>query len=195
MLVEVAELNGSAGNKDFWAKSRAAEAAILETISRLVQRPIVPNTQTGAHCYDFVTSHNTVGDIKIWSGSDLTVELEQFRNGRRWPGWFSVYLEDTGFAGLITANARYSNYHNREVFKVRWINWPSLINWVFKHNESIKTNSRGSYIKINPTFVKHIYIGDYFAVPSKYGAGFKAFDTSKIYCNNNLDIKELQQYF
>jgi hypothetical protein len=135
-----------------------------------------------------------MGDIKIWSGQDLTVELEQFRHGQTVPGWFKVYMGDSSFSGLLTVNARYSDYHQRDVFKVRWVNWPSVINWVYKHSEDARTNSRGSYIKIDPTRLKHIYIGDYFAVPSKYGSTFKAFDTSKIYCNNQLDIKELHQY-
>lgn len=194
MLVEVAELNGAAGNRDFWAKSRVAESAVLSTVGRLVQRKITANPAVGAHAYDFVTSHQTMGDIKIWSGQDLTVELEQFRHGRTVPGWFQVYMGDSAFSGLLAVNARYSDYHQRDVFKVRWINWPSIIEWVFKHGEDVRTNSRGKYIKIDPTRLKHIYIGDYLSVPSKYGSTFKAFDTSKIYCNNQLDINELRQY-
>lgn len=193
--IEIAELNGSAGNKDYFEKSRVAEAAILGVVSRIIQRPLQPTPQRGAVSYDFVTSHGMTGDVKIWSGCELTVELEQNRNGRTVPGWFKTYMGDHQFVGLLTVNCRYSDFHGQEVFKLRWIKWPSLINWVLAHGDQTQSNSRGSYMRVDPTKLKHVYIGDFFAVNSKYGSQHKAFDTSRIFCNTNLNIQELNELF
>jgi len=96
--IEISELNGRVGNKDHFLKSRQAEAQVLQCVSRLIQRPISVNTQVGATPFDFKTEKGGYGDIKIYSKSVLSVELQQYRHGKQVLGWFYEYLKQTDFA-------------------------------------------------------------------------------------------------
>jgi len=193
--IEISELNGQAGNRDYFARSKQAEQLILACVSRLIQRPIHANTQKGVSHFDFVTERKVYGDIKIYSKPEISVELSQFRNNRVIPGWFAEYLTQHAFAGLFTVNPWFSEYHHAQVFKLRWIPWTHMINWVVHHAEHTRTNSRGEYLLVNPTQVNHVYLGDFFATPSVHGDSHKAFDTSKFHANNKLSIKQLYEWF
>lgn len=195
MRVEISELNGRVGNKDHFLKSRWAEQEVLTCVSRLIQRPILANTQSGAQNHDFTTAQGHTGDIKIYSRSDMSVELEQhFLSGTK-PGWFKTYLGDQRFVGMFVINSWQSEFHGCEVFKLRWIPWSSLINHVIMHPEREKNNSRGSYMMVDPTQVNHIYLGDFFSCVSAHGAPHKAFDTTMFYANNKLNIPALHVWF
>lgn len=193
--IEISELNGRVGNSDFFKKSKQAERQILSCVSRLIQKPIHVNTQTGVCHFDFVTEHKGYGDVKIYSKPELSVELSQFRNNRTVPGWFEEYLRQHAFAGLFTVNPWFSEWHDAQVFKLRWIPWSHLINWVVHNAEHIKKNSRGEYLLVDPTRVSHVYLGDFFATPSVHGDAHKAFDTHKFHANNKLNIKQLYEWF
>lgn len=194
-LIEIAELNGSAGNQDYFTQSQQAEQLILRSVSRLIRRPIHPTTVKGAHRYDFHTDKKFVGDVKIWSGSELNIEITQKRNSAITDGWFTSYLAESEFAGLLAVNHWHSSYHNRPVFKLRWMIWHSLIDWVFAHPEQVRVNHRGSYIPVDPMMVQHIYLGDFFAVPSKHGSDHRAFDASVLHTNPQLNIQQMYNWF
>lgn len=193
--IEVSELNGRAGNSDYFEKSRQAEAVICESASRLMQRPITCNPTKGKHVCDFETARNLHGDIKIYSRPKISVEISQFRHGRKIPGWFTEYMQLVTFAGLLTLNPWFSEFHQRHVFKLRWLPWPNLIDYVVMHADQIQCNSGGEYIQIDPVMLPHEYMGDFFEVPSKYGATHKAFDTNRFYANNKLNIQKLHKWF
>jgi hypothetical protein len=193
--VEISELNGRVGNSDHFAKSRQAEAHILTSVSRLIQRPIQPNLTGGVNHFDFHTSKGGLGDIKIYSKPVMSVELQQNRQGRQVAGWFYEYLKQTEFVGLFTVNPWFSEFHQAQVFKLRWIPWAHLINWVIMHAEQIKTNRNGEYMLVDPTHVPHVYVGDFFAHKSVHGDAHAAFDTSRLYANNKLNIKQLYEWF
>lgn len=195
MRVEISELNGRVGNRDHFHKSRQAEQAILTCVSRLIRRPITPNTQPGAQSHDFVTAQGHTGDVKIYSGSDMSVEIEQQFGAKCVPGWFKTYLGDEQFVGMLVVNAWHSEFHGCEVFKLRWIPWHSLINYVIMHPEQEKTNSRGTYMWVDPTQIPHEYLGDFFACASEHGSAHKAFDTGRFYANNQLNIATLYKWF
>jgi hypothetical protein len=194
-LIEIAELNGAAGNQDYFAKSQQAEQLILSSVSRLIRRPIHSTTVKGVHRYDFSTDKKFVGDVKIWSGSELCVEIQQQRGSRVVDGWFTSYLAESEFAGLFAINHWHSVYHNRSVFKLRWIVWHSLIDWVFAHPEQVRTNQHGSYMPVDPMMIQHVYLGDFFAVDSKYGSDRRAFDVSVLHANPELNIQQLYNWF
>jgi hypothetical protein len=105
------------------------------------------------------------------------------------------YLKQSAFVGLFTVNPWFSEYHDAQVFKLRWIPWVSLINWVIMHADDIRTNRSGEYMLVDPTHLNHVYLGDFFSVPSSHGVHHKAFDTSRFYANNNLNIKQLLEWF
>ena len=193
--IEVSELNGRVGNTDYFKKSKQAEQHIIKCVSRLIQKPIHVNMKSGVSHFDFVTAKQGYGDIKIYSKPVMSVELSQFRNNRTVPGWFAEYLRQPAFAGLFTVNPWFSEYHDAHVFKLRWIPWAHLINWVVMHAEHTKTNSRGEYLLVNPTQVNHVYLGDFFSVPSVHGESHLAFDTTVFHANNKLNIKQLYEWF
>lgn len=193
--IEISELNGRVGNTDYFHKSKQAEQKILTCVSRLIQRTIRPNIRSGVSHFDFVTAKGNYGDVKIYSKPDLSVELSQFRNGRIMPGWFEEYLKQHEFAGIFTVNPWFSTYHDAQVFKLRWIPWAHMINWVVHHAEHVKKNSRGEYLLVDPTQVSHVYLGDFFSVPSVYGEAHEAFDTSRFHANNKLNIAQLYEWF
>lgn len=193
--IEISELNGRVGNPDHFVKSRQAEAQVLQCVSRLIQRPIHVNTHLGATPYDFRTEKGGYGDVKIYSKSLMSVELQQRRRGVQVPGWFSEYLKQPEFVGMFIINPWYSEFHGAQVFKLRWIPWPPLINWVIMHAEHIKQNSQGEYLLVDPTHVSHVYLGDFFATKSVHGDAHAAFDTSRFHANNNVNIKQLLEWF
>lgn len=193
--IEISELNGRVGNRDHFTKSRQAEAQVLQCVSRLIQRPITPNNRSGVTHFDFQTAKGGYGDIKIYSKPVLSVELQQYRQGVQVTGWFYEYLKQQAFAGLFTINPWFSEYHGAQVFKLRWIPWTHLINWVVMHAEHTRKNSRGEYLLVDPTQVSHVYLGDFFASASVHGHSHAAFDTGRFYANNKLNIKQLYEWF
>jgi len=193
--IEVSELNGRVGNKDYFNNSKQAEQHIIKCVSRLIQKPIHANMKSGVSHFDFVTAKQGYGDIKIYSKSVMSVELSQFRNNKTVHGWFAEYLKQSEFAGLFTVNPWFSEYHDAQVFKLRWIPWAGLINWVIMHAEHIKQNRQGEYLLVDPTHVNHVYLGDFFSVPSVHGESHLAFDTTVFHANNKLNIKQLYEWF
>lgn len=191
--IEISELNGRAGNQDYFLKSRQAEAHVLKCVSRLIRRPITETAGHGRHACDFSTSQGILGDVKISSGDVVKVELSQVQRDRRVKGWFEEYQTLPNFGGLLMINHWHSRYHGQGVFKIRWIPWHS-IQAAVPHARVI-TNRGGSWCELDPTRLEHYWLGDFMQVPSAYGDHHKAFDASRIHSNNQLDIQQLYKWF
>lgn len=191
--IEISELNGAAGNKDYFRKSREAEALVLKSVSRLLQRPIQETPGSGVHACDFSTAQGYVGDVKIWSGSAVKVELSQVQRGVRVPGWFVSYQKLNTFAGILAVNHWNSAYLGQGVFKIRWITWCSIMQGVSQARQI--HNSRGIYCELDPTQLEHHWLGDFMQIPSQHGHRHKAFDVSRIHTNPRLQISQLHTWF
>jgi hypothetical protein len=192
-LVEISELNGAAGNRDYFQKSRQAEDLVLKCVSRLIQRPIAGTSSKGRHSCDFTTSQGFLGDVKIWSGNVVKVELSQIRGPIRVAGWYQEYEKLINFGGLLTVNSWHSKYHNQGVFKIRWIPWHSIQQGVA--SAKAISNQRGSYCELDPVKLEHYWLGDFMQVASIHGVCHSAFDASRIHSNNQLNIQSLYKWF
>lgn len=193
-VIEISELNGKAGNLDFWQKSRDAEHQVLTCVSRLLQRPIHETPGKGKHPCDFMTSQGFMGDVKIWSGSTVKVELMQIHKGIRKPGWYQEYQKLSQFGGLIALNYWWSDFHDQGVFKIRWIPWQVIQQGV--NQSKMCVNQRGAWCELDPTQGEHYWLGDFMESPTKYpDKSFRAFDSSRIHANNKLNILDLYKWF
>ena len=192
-LIEISELNGRVGNKDYFSKSRDAELLVLTAVARLIQRPITPTQGQGRHACDFSTSQGILGDVKIWGGSVLKIEISQTRHGASVPGWYQEYQRLPNFGGLLAINHWISDYHQQGVFKIRWIPWQAVQAAVGVSQPRI--NTRGSWCELDPTRMDHVWLGDFMQTPSIYGDPHFAFDASRIHSNNKLNIPELYKWF
>jgi hypothetical protein len=191
--VEISELNGRVGNTDYWQKSRQAEHEILNVVSRLIQRPIQQNEIQGRHVCDFVTAQGYQGDVKIWSGSLIKVELMQTHRSGHTPGWYHAYEKLPHFGGLITINHWHSAYLGTGVFKARWIPWHTIQTGV-AHARHMKSRT-GEWCELNPTKGEHYWLGDFVQVPSVWGAAHQAFDTHRFHANSRLRMPDLYTWF
>jgi hypothetical protein len=192
-LVELSELNGRAGNPDYFQKSREAERLVLASVARFLQRPIEETPGEGKHACDFTTSRGLRGDVKIFSQELVYLEVTQIRRGVVWPGWYQEYLRLDRMGGLLTLNTRFSRYHNGTVIKIRWLPWRGIVGYA--ETETPHENRFGSFISIDPTRIEHYWLGDYLTVASRYGEDHIAFDTSRIHANNQLNIPALLEWF
>lgn len=193
-IIEIAELNGAARNKDFWQKSREAERAVLTAVSRLLQRPITETPGTGRHVCDFTTHQGIQGDVKIWSGHVMKVELSQTHQGVRKPGWYQEYQKLPNFGGVLAINHWHSDFHGQGVFKIRWVPWTSIQQGVAAAR--MRVNQKGTWCELDPVKWEHYWLGDFLQVPSKYpDKRFLAFDSHRIHANNKLNIQELYKWF
>jgi hypothetical protein len=195
-LIEISRLNGSAGNSNFWQESRLAESEVLKVVSRLLQVKLNPVAGSGAHSHDFETDGGIAGDVKIWSGQSVTLELSQCRaNGRIVQGWFASYQNVANFGGLIAVNQAPSVWHGELVFKLRWLPFDALVSWANVNSHLIKGNSRGTYMILSPMDVPHWWMGDFMGSASKLGPNHQAFSTDRFVSNPKLDIKSLRAQF
>lgn len=191
--IEISELNGAVGNQDYFEQSRIAEQWVLDAVSRLIHRPILSTPGRGRHACDFTTQQGILGDVKIWSGSNITVEITQTRQGVDMPGWYMEYQQLNNFGGLLAINYWLSTYHNQGVFKIRWIPWNSLCGAV--NTAQVRNNRFGSYCHVDPTHITHVWLGDFMSVHSKHGKPHMAFDAGRIFANKNLHIPDLYEWF
>lgn len=192
--IEISELNGAAGNRDYFLKSRQAESHVLKSVSRLLQRPITETPPgPGRHAYDFVTAQGLAADLKIYSGSVVKVELQQTHAGVRKPGWYAEYDKLSQFGGLLVLNHWNSAYLDQGVFKIRWIPWLAVKAGVAQ--SCMRVNQRGAWCELDPTRLEHYWLGDFMQVPSVYGDHHKAFDASRIHANIQLCIQHLYKWF
>jgi hypothetical protein len=195
-LIEISKLNGQAGNRDFWQESRLAESAILQVASRLLQVKLNPTEGSGAHSHDFATDGGMAGDVKIWSGQHITLEISQCRSRDRIvPGWFASYQTVPNFGGLLAVNQAPSSLHGKLVFKLRWLPLDALIAFSNGNRHLIKGNSRGTYMKLSPMGVQHWWLGDFLSVESSLGPEHQAFCTNNFVANPRLNLQTLRQTF
>jgi hypothetical protein len=191
--IEISELNGAVGNSDYFRKSRVAEHEILKVVSRLIQRPIQETVAPGRHECDFQTSQGFLGDVKIWTGNLIKVELQQYHKGIRVPGWYHAYDQLTGFGGLITLNHWHSKYLNQSVYKLRWVPWATIQSGVQK-SKRLKSRT-GEWCELNPTHGEHYWLGDFPQVQSMHGEPHRAFDVRTFISNPRLQIAHLLKWF
>lgn len=130
---------------------------LLAKVSECIERPILWNQHDRTRDLDFQTCRGGVGHIKIYPESCMCVELNRLCHGRWVKGWFYEKLQELDYVGLFVITPDLSC--TPSIFKMRWLPWTSLLNYVIHHQDHACMQEGQEYILVDPNFIRHVMVG------------------------------------